>query len=129
MKKVCPFCNTKLESSLVRHIKAKHGEEVFHKAILADKRDGMSDPQIGAKYGISFSYLERVMTLQYGANKHCRSQEGYDSSMGAERLSAGDNHRLELQESGQMGKPRRALSLELVSIHSTQSYLAVFATV
>jgi hypothetical protein len=45
-----------------------HGEEAFHRAILADKERGMSDPVIGARYGISFSTLEQIVTRAYGAN-------------------------------------------------------------
>jgi hypothetical protein len=47
MKNVCPFCNTKLESSLVRHIKAKHGEEALRKAVLAGKPKRAGGPQNG----------------------------------------------------------------------------------
>ncbi|HOU15476.1 MAG TPA: DNA methyltransferase [Anaerolineae bacterium] len=68
MNKLCPFCNTEIETSLTRHIKAEHGEETLRKAILTDKRNGMPDAQIGEKYGISFSYLERVITQEYGTN-------------------------------------------------------------
>lgn len=68
VKKPCPICNTIIESSLVRHIKAEHGEEALRKAVLADKRNGVSDPRIGDKYGISFGYLERVITQEYGTN-------------------------------------------------------------
>ena len=68
VKKLCPFCDTTIETSLVRHIKAEHGEEALRKAVLADKRNGTPDPQIGDKYGISFSYLERVITQEYGTN-------------------------------------------------------------
>jgi DNA modification methylase len=57
-----------IETSLVSHIRSEHGEEALRKAILADKRNGMPDPQIGDKYGISFSYLERVITQEYGTN-------------------------------------------------------------
>lgn len=68
MNKLCPFCNTEIEISLARHIKAEHGEEILRKALLTDKHNGMPDAQIGDKYGISFSYLERVITQKYGTN-------------------------------------------------------------
>ncbi len=68
MSKLCPFCSTVIESSLVRHIKLEHGEDILRKAILSDKRNGTPDAQIGDKYGISFSYLERVITQEYGTN-------------------------------------------------------------
>lgn len=68
MNKLCPFCNTRIETSLVRHIKVEHGEATLRKAILTDKQNGTPDVQIGDKYGISFSYLERVITQEYGTN-------------------------------------------------------------
>ncbi|WP_211247146.1 TRM11 family SAM-dependent methyltransferase [Meiothermus cerbereus] len=68
MNKLCPFCNTAIETSLVRHIKSEHGEDTLRKAVLADKRNGTPDVEIGDKYGISFSYLERVITQEYGTN-------------------------------------------------------------
>lgn len=68
MNKLCPICNTEIETSLVRHIKVEHGEETLRKALLTDKRNGMPDAQIGDKYGISFNYLERVITQEYGTN-------------------------------------------------------------
>jgi len=65
---VCPFCQSDKYSSLVQHIRAEHGEEVLREAVLVDKQNGMPDAQIGKKYGISFSYLERVITQEYGVN-------------------------------------------------------------
>lgn len=66
--KSCPFCKIEIKSSLVRHIRAEHGEEVLRKAVLADKQSGISDIKIGEKFGVSFSYLERIITQEYGAN-------------------------------------------------------------
>jgi SAM-dependent methyltransferase len=68
VNKLCPFCNTAIETSLVRHIKSEHGEDTLRKAVLAEKRNGTPDVEIGDKYGISFSYLERVITQEYGTN-------------------------------------------------------------
>jgi len=68
MSKVCPFCSTPIESSLVRHIKSEHGEDTLRSAILEDKRNGVSDARIGDKYGLSFGSLERIITLECGAN-------------------------------------------------------------
>jgi DNA modification methylase len=66
--KLCPFCQREVEASLVRHIRVEHGEEVLRKAVLQDKQRGVSDVLIGEKYGISFSYLERIVTQEYGTN-------------------------------------------------------------
>ncbi len=68
MIKTCPFCKAEIESSLVRHIKAEHGEETLRKAVLLDKRNGTTDAQLGGKYGISFNYLEKAITQEYGTN-------------------------------------------------------------
>jgi len=76
MHKPCPFCAKGIETSLVRHIKTVHGEETLRRAILIDKRDGIPDAQIGDKYGVSFSYLERVITQEYGANLSTVSRKG-----------------------------------------------------
>lgn len=67
-RKKCPFCGTESEMPLARHIKAQHGEDVLRNAVLADKKRGASDVEIGNKYGVSFNYLERVITQEYGAN-------------------------------------------------------------
>jgi len=66
--KLCPFCNVEIQSSLVRHIKTEHGEEILREAVLSAKRQGMPDVQIGKKFGISFNYLERIITREYGTN-------------------------------------------------------------
>lgn len=68
VNKLCPFCSMEVETSLARHIKAEHGEETLRNALLTDKRNGLPDAQIGDKYGVSFSYLERVITQEYGTN-------------------------------------------------------------
>ena len=66
--KLCPFCDVEIQSSLVRHIKAEHGEEILQEAVLSAKRQGMPDARIGEKFGISFNYLERIITREYGTN-------------------------------------------------------------
>lgn len=68
IRKSCPFCQLHIEASLVPHIRAEHGEDVLRKAVLEDKQNGMPDVKIGKKYGISFSYLEKVITQKYGTN-------------------------------------------------------------
>lgn len=64
----CPLCHERVSVDLRSHIVAEHGEEAFRKAVLADKERGMSDPEIGARYGISFGTLERILIEAYGAN-------------------------------------------------------------
>ncbi len=64
----CPVCAADIAAPLAEHIKQAHGEDALKRAVLADKQRGMSDPHIGAKYGISFRYLERVITEATGTN-------------------------------------------------------------
>lgn len=64
----CPLCQKYVAGNLRSHIIDAHGEEEFHRAILADKERGMKDAQIGERYGISFSTLEQIITTAYGAN-------------------------------------------------------------
>lgn len=64
----CPLCYEHVDSSLRSHIIDVHGEDAFRQAVLADKERGMSDSQIGERYGISFGTLEQIITEAYGAN-------------------------------------------------------------
>jgi hypothetical protein len=64
----CPVCAANIAAPLAEHIKQAHGEDALKRAVLADKQRGMSDPHIGAKYGIFFRYLERVITQATGTN-------------------------------------------------------------
>jgi len=43
-------------------------KEEFKKAILKAKEKGLSDPEIGALFGISFNQLEKIITDAYGLN-------------------------------------------------------------
>lgn len=64
----CMFCGSLIPAPLADHVKQIHGEDALKHAILDDKQHGMSDPHIGAKYGISFRYLERIITEATGTN-------------------------------------------------------------
>lgn len=50
------------------HILQEHGEQALRIAVLADKERGVSDPEIGERYGISFGTLQQIITEAYGAN-------------------------------------------------------------
>ncbi len=65
---LCPVCAAAVAAPLAEHIKQAHGLDALKRTVLADKQRGMSDPHIGAKYGISFRYLERVITEATGTN-------------------------------------------------------------
>jgi hypothetical protein len=64
----CPICRKNISNPVGPHIRKEHGEEAFKRAILSAKEKGMPDPEIGAKFGISFNKLEAIITETYGAN-------------------------------------------------------------
>mgnify|MGYP003881221753 CR=1 FL=1 len=64
----CPLCHENVDGNLRSHILEAHGEEAFRRAVLADKERGMSDVEIGRRYGISFGTLEQIITEAYGTN-------------------------------------------------------------
>lgn len=68
VERSCPFCQERVGDSLFQHIQSKHGDTVLRSAILRDKENGASDVEIGERYGISFGYLERLLTREYGVN-------------------------------------------------------------
>jgi len=63
----CPICHV-VVSSLGEHIRNSHGEEEFRRAVLEAKAGGMSDPEIGSRFGITFKQLEKLITETYGIN-------------------------------------------------------------
>lgn len=67
-KQLCPVCGAPVGDEMGAHIRSAHGETALRQAVLATKRQGMPDVQIGAQFGISFRYLEEIITEAYGAN-------------------------------------------------------------
>jgi len=67
-KVTCPYCKAELRVNLGEHIKIKHGEKKFKEAVLGAKENGMSDPEIGERFNITFRQLERIITEAYGIN-------------------------------------------------------------
>ena len=65
---VCPMCGTRQRSDLGAHIRTSHGEKALHTFVLRAKESGLSDAQIGERYGVSFRKLEALITEAYGAN-------------------------------------------------------------
>jgi SAM-dependent methyltransferase len=65
---VCPLCKNEVNENLGGHLKKAHGEDEFKKAVLNAKESGMSDPQIGALFNITFNQLQRIITEAYGIN-------------------------------------------------------------
>jgi hypothetical protein len=64
----CPICKTTISQSLGEHIRLAHGEQAFVQSVLDAKRAGMSDAQIGERFGITFKQLEYLITSTYGIN-------------------------------------------------------------
>ncbi len=64
----CPLCAQPVDGRLGDHIRKAHGQDRFRQAVLEAKRGGMSDAEIGARFGISFRQLEQWITEAYGAN-------------------------------------------------------------
>ena len=64
----CPVCDRYIETNLGAHIRKVHGEKKLRQVVLAAKEQGMPDAEIGARYGVSFNYLQQIITEAYGAN-------------------------------------------------------------
>jgi DNA modification methylase len=64
----CPICQEEVSERLSFHVRAIHGEDALKSLLLKAKAEGMPDPEIGAYFGVSFNYLEKVITEAYGAN-------------------------------------------------------------
>jgi len=45
-----------------------NSEEDFKKAIIKEKERGVPDIDIGRKYGVSYKYIEKVITRHEGVN-------------------------------------------------------------
>ncbi|NWF77648.1 MAG: hypothetical protein HXY36_03535 [Chloroflexi bacterium] len=66
-RNICPICQI-VAGSLGEHIRNVHGEEEFERAVLEAKAEGVSDPEIGSQFGITFRRLEKLITEAYGIN-------------------------------------------------------------
>jgi len=65
---VCPICGMGITERLGIHLQETHGEEALRREVLQAKQSGLPDVDIGARYGISFRSLERLVTEATGAN-------------------------------------------------------------
>jgi len=63
----CPLCDEPVDGNLGPHIRQTHGEEAFRQAVLTAKERGMPDPEIGARYGVSFNTAASVPFSIYDA--------------------------------------------------------------
>lgn len=64
----CPICGVFVEEPLQAHILQAHDEADFKQAVLSAKQLGMSDQEIGQRFGISYARLQRIITEQQGVN-------------------------------------------------------------
>jgi len=64
----CPICHTRSRNSLSEHFKNSHTEKELRDAILNEKIKRTSDIEIGKKYGVTFRYIERLITKRKGIN-------------------------------------------------------------
>jgi DNA modification methylase len=60
---------------LHEHLRFSHGEKEIESAIIADKNRGLSDIEIGRKYGITYRYLEKVIRKVTGVSVSVLSVE------------------------------------------------------
>ena len=65
---VCPECGEIVDDNLGTHIRQEHGEAVLRRTVLTAKEQGLSDLEIGTRYGVSFNTLQQIITEAYGAN-------------------------------------------------------------
>lgn len=64
----CPICLKEFSISLGEHIRNDHDELTLKDLLFQEKLDGITDIKITNKYGISFSYLQKVITEKTGTN-------------------------------------------------------------
>ncbi len=64
----CPVCREECNGNLGKHLRHAHGERALMHAVVEAKQSGMSDAEIGARFGITFRQMERLLTLAHGAN-------------------------------------------------------------
>lgn len=61
----CPICRVPT-AKLHEHLRFSHGEKEIESAIIVDKNRGLSDVEIGRKYGITYHQLEKVIRKATG---------------------------------------------------------------
>ncbi len=64
----CPYCSSHEDGHLGDHIRKAHGEQKLREAVLRAKEQGTPDHLIGTVFGVSYNYLQDVITEAYGVN-------------------------------------------------------------
>ena len=62
----CPLCNAVNEKTLSGHFKRCHTPKELEDVVLSEKAKGIPDLEIGQKYGVTFRYIERLITKRKG---------------------------------------------------------------
>lgn len=70
-------------------------ERELQEAILEEKARGTPDLEIGQKYGVTFKYIERLITKTQGLNISALKVSKKNKKASSERLQTGANHGLE----------------------------------
>jgi len=64
----CPICHRAQSGPIGEHVRRIHGEEALRSAVLESKRQGTADLEIGARFGVTFRFVESVVTQALGVN-------------------------------------------------------------
>lgn len=67
-KNLCLICKRKINISLKEHFKISHKKDELQTAIVHEKIRGLSDIEIGQKYGVSFNFIEKTVLEFKGIN-------------------------------------------------------------
>lgn len=63
----CPICAEE-SASLPDHVQSLHSQQEVQQAILRDKAVGVADIEIGRRYGVTYRYIEKLITEREGVN-------------------------------------------------------------
>lgn len=63
----CPICKKNV-LTLRDHLNLSHTQKDIELAIMSDKKKGLSDVEIGRKYGITYSQLEKIIRKAIGVS-------------------------------------------------------------
>lgn len=65
---ICTICKSEVKWALSSHFKESYSIKLFKESILTDVNNGLSDVEIGRKYGSTFRYIEKLITRSKGIN-------------------------------------------------------------
>uniref|UniRef100_A0A7C3ER90 Methyltransferase domain-containing protein n=1 Tax=candidate division WOR-3 bacterium TaxID=2052148 RepID=A0A7C3ER90_UNCW3 len=64
----CSICQNTVHDGLGKHIISRHGYEALKRLIIQAKTDGVSDAELGQRFGINLRQLEKIIIESYGLN-------------------------------------------------------------